>query len=207
MTGLYTGLAAAAISALGAGTSMAVTQGNLKKQDSQAAANIIKQGQINSKATNKVNELNANIAKSDPNAAEKQQTAAYLKALQQADPAQSGVNPAVKGASKRYDAATGAAKADVGNYARSTAQAMAATAAPQLQRIGEGNRIAGTASDLGLLNDQSNMQNGIFKTQLAGDTNDPYLSSLSGLLQGAGSGLSTYAGTKSKGSNPYLAGG
>lgn len=209
MTGLYTAIAAAALSAIGSGVGAYSQQQNLKNQDKQAAANIIAQGKINSEATGKVNDLNQQIAKSNANDQTKNQTADYIQALQRANPTQAGATAPVKGGSKRFAEANAQSTADVNKYARDTAGAMAATAAPQLQRIGEGNAIASTASDLGLLNDKSNMQQGIFKTQLGGDQSNPWLNSLSGLLQGSGSGLSTYAGMQAgkKGGNPYLGGG
>jgi len=208
MSGLYTAITAAALSAVGTGVSAYNQNQTMRKQDSQAASNLIKQQAINSQATQKVDQLNSAIAKSNPDDARKQQTAAYLEALNRAAPTQGTVTPATKGASKRFAQATAGAQQDVSDYARSTANNLAATAAPSLQRINEGNAIAGTASGLGLLNDQSNNQQGIFRTQLAGDANDPWLGALSGLLQGAGAGASTYAGGRSGATkNPYLSGG
>lgn len=197
MSGVFT--AAAALSLIGSGTAAYSQNQNLRKQDSQTAASIINQGKLNSQATSQVSQLNTKIAQANPQDAQKSQTAAYLEALRQANPTQSGVNPAVKGASKRYDQASADSQADVAKYARSTAGNLAATAAPQLQRIGEGNQIADTASNLGLLNDTSASEQGLLRTQLAGDSADPWLGAISGLLQGAGSGLATYGGYKSGG--------
>lgn len=204
--------AAAALGAIGTGVNAYSQRQNMRNQDRQAAAAITAQGDLNKQASQKVTDLTGKIAASDPNAAQKQQMASYLQALTQANPTQSGANPAVPGGSKRFVEATANSKGDVANYARSTASALAATAAPQLQRINEGNQIAGTASDLGLLQDSSNAQSGILKTKLAGDAPNPWLSSLSEVLQGAGQGGSIYAGgmmgkkPSSVGSNnPYLA--
>jgi hypothetical protein len=206
MSGLFT--AAAVASLVGTGASAYANNQNLRKQDNQAAASIIKEGALNSQAGADVAKTNAAIAKSNPDNTQKQQNAAYLAALQQAQPTQAGVNPGVKGASKRYNQATANSQQDVNDYARSTASNLASTAAPQLQRINEGNVIANTASKLGLLNDTANAQGGLLKTQLAGDQADPWLSSIGTLLQGAGQGASSYAGYKSgkkqTGSNPYL---
>jgi len=162
MSGVFTAVAALTLAGTGA-TAYANNQ-NLRKQDSQTASSIIKQGALNSQATSDVNKVNAAIARSSPQDAQKAQNAAYLKALQEAQPTQSGVNPGVKGASKRYGDASAASQQDVGNYARATASNLAATAAPQIQRIGEGNAIANTASNLGLLNDSSGAQAGLLRT-------------------------------------------
>lgn len=194
MSGLYSAIGAAALSAAGSGVNAYSQNQNMRTQDNQAAAATIKQGAINSQAEKATGNLNASIAKSNPADAQKAQMAAYMQALQQAQPTQSTTNAPVPGGSNRFAQASAASKADVANYARATANNTAAVAAPALQRIGEGNQIADTASQLGLLNDQSAQEQGILKTQLAGDQANPWLTSLSGVLQGAGNGLSTYAG-------------
>lgn len=197
MTGLYTAIGATALSAAGSGVNAYSQNQTMRKQDSQTAAAITQQGAINSKAEQAVGNLNNSIAKADPNEATKQQTAAYLAAANQA--AKTDTTPTVAGASKRYAQASMGAQSDIANYGRSTAANTAAVAAPSLQRIGEGNQIADTASQLGRYNDESASEQGILKTQLAGDAQNPWLSATSALLSGAGSGLSTYAGYKKGG--------
>lgn len=211
MSGLYSAIGAAALSAAGTGANAYAQNQDMRTKDSQAAASIVKQGQINSKAEGAVGQLNNTIAKSNPAEAQKQQMAAYTQAIQQAAPTQSATNPGVPGGSKRYSEASAASKADVASYARATAGNEAAVAAPSLQRIGEGQQIGNVASELGRFNDESSSEQGILKTQLAGDQANPWLTSLSGVLEGAGQGLSTYGGYKSGqkktgmgASNPYL---
>lgn len=204
MSGLYTAIGAAALSAAGSGVNSYSQNQNMRKQDSQAAQSIINQGNINSKAEGAVNNLNTAISKSNPAGAQKSQTAAYLQATQQ----NPSTTPSVPGGSKRYVQSSAAAKNDIANYARATAGSSAAVAAPNLQRIGEGQQISDTASQLGRFNDESSSEQGILKTQLAGDQANPWLTSLSGVLSGAGNGASTYAGYKRGGgmggSNPYV---
>lgn len=202
MSGLYTAIGSAALTAAGSGVNAYSQNQNMRTQDNQAAQSIIKQGQINSKATHAVDDLNTSISRSSPNAAVKQQTAAYLAA---ANAAPSTI-PTVPGGSKRYTEAAAGAKADVANYARTTAGNAAAVNAPALQRIGEGNQIANVASELGRYNDESSAEQGILKTQLAGDQANPWLTSLGSVLSGAGSGLSTYAGYRKSmgGGNPFV---
>lgn len=199
MTGIYTAIGAAALSAAGTGANSYAQNQNMRKQDNQLAASTIKQGGINSQAENAVSKLNDSIARSNPDDATKQQTAAYLQAAQQAAKT-STTNPTVPGGSKRYSQAVAGSKADISDYARATAGNAAAVAAPQLQRMGEGNQIADTASQLGRYNDTSASEQGILRTQLAGDQANPWLSSLSQVLSGAGSGLSTYGGYRKGGS-------
>lgn len=202
MSGLYSAIGAAALSAAGTATNAYSENQNMRKQDSQAADSIIQQGKINSKAEGAVGQLNNSIAKSNPQNAQKQQTAAYLAAIQQAQPTQSATNPGVPGGSKRYTEANAASKDDIANYARATATNTAAAAAPSLQRIGEGQQIGDVASQLGRFSDESNSEQGILKTQLAGDQANPWLTSLAGVLQGAGSGLSTYGGYQAGSKKP-----
>lgn len=196
MTGLYTALTVAALSTLGTGVTAYSQNQNMRKQDQQAADSIRQQQQINSQAENAVGNLNKSVARSTPQDAQNSQTAAYVKALQDASATQGAAIPNVKGGSKRYDQAVTDSRADVNNYARQTASSLAATAAPQLQRIGEGQQIANVASDLGRYNDQSGAEQGLLKTQLAGDMSNPWLDSVGGLLNGAAAGYSTYAGSK-----------
>lgn len=191
MSGIFTALA---LTAVGTGTSMYAQNQNLKNQDQQQAQSIIKQGQINQQAEKAVSNLNQNIAKSNPDAAQKQQMQAYMQALQQAQPTQSAVNSNVPGGSKRFVQAQAASKNDIANYARSTAANTAAVAAPALQRIGEGNQIADVAGQLGRFADTSGQEQQILRTQLAGDQANPWLTSLGTVLQGAGQGMSSYAG-------------
>lgn len=224
MSGAYVSVASAVAAAAGEGLNAYNQNQNMRKQDNQTAQSIIRQGDLTKQAGQQVKSLTDKIAGSNPDDAVKQQNAAYLSALQQANPTQSTVSPAVGGASKRYTQATDAAKSDVANYGRSTASALAKTAAPQLQRIGEGNEIANTASNLGLISDASGAESGLLKTRLAGDSTNPWLGALSQVLQGAGQGGSMYAGyrmggmgatkkapgysdtpTGMGGSNPYLA--
>lgn len=195
MSGLYTAIGAAALTAAGSGVNSYSQNQNMRKEDAQSAQSIINQGKINSQAETAVGNLNKSIAQSNPNTATKDQTAAYLAAAHQAA-ASGNTTPVVAGASKRYAQAQGGAQQDIENYARGTAANTAAVAAPQLQRIGEGNQIADTASQLGRFNDQSASEQAMLHTELAGDQANPWLSATSQLLSGAGNGLSTYAGYK-----------
>ena len=204
MSGAFT--AAAVASLVGAGVNSYAQNQNMRKEDNQTAQSIINQSQINAKAEKAVGDLNSSIAKSNPAQAQTQQNAAYVKALQDANLVQGTSIPGVSGASKRYNQAATAARSDVNNYARQTASNLAATAAPQLQRIGEGNQIANTASDLGLLNDQSSAEQALLKTRLAEDQANPWLTSVATLLQGAGQGYASYAGGRKPPANPYLGG-
>lgn len=196
MSGLYTAIGAAALSAAGTGVNAYNQNQQMRKQDNDAATSIVNQGRINSQAEGAVKNLNDNIAKSTPTKNTQDQTAAYLQAIN-SQPAAANTTPKVAGGSKRYTEAQGAAAQDVANYGRSTAENAAAVAAPSLQRIGEGNQIANVASELGRYNDQSANEQGLLRTKLAGDTANPWLGAFSQLLQGAGSGLSTYGGYRS----------
>src|SRR6201999_186756 len=84
MSGLYTAIGAAALSAAGTGVNAYSQNQNMRRQDNQAAAATMAQGSINQKAENAVSNLNNSIARSNPDAATKTQQAAYTQAAQQA---------------------------------------------------------------------------------------------------------------------------
>lgn len=199
MSGGYTALGAALLSAAGEATNSYAQNQNLKQQQNQTIAQINEQKDLQQQAEARVKNTVQTVKQANPNAAQDQQLEAYKKALtQQAQNVTSptGMGASVPGGSKRYAQAEQAAQSNVNNYANTQATNAAATAGAQLQRLGEGQSIASTASDLGMLQDTSQNQQGILKTQLAGDQADPWLTALSGALQGAGNGLGTYAGTQ-----------
>lgn len=199
MSGLYTAIGAAALSVAGEGVSSYNQNQSLKQQQNQATNEIEQQQQLQQQAESKVRNTVTQVAQANPNAAANSQLAAYKQALtQQAQNVASptGMGASVPGASKRYTQAQGAAQENVNDYANTQATNAADTAGAQLQRIGEGQDIASTASQLGLLQDTSQNKSGELNVQLAGDQPSPWLTALGGALSGAGSGLGTYAGTK-----------
>lgn len=184
------GLAAGAVvSALGAGTTMYANNQNQKNQQQQLAASNATQANIEREGAARVAATTAKTAAASPGAGAQDLLASYKAALSAANPQQSGAISNVSGGSKRYAESAASAKANVNDYATTMAKNLATTGGAQLQRIGTGQDIANTASDLGLISGQSNNESGVLKAQLAGDQANPWLTALGSVAQGAGSGL------------------
>jgi hypothetical protein len=146
------------------------------------------------------------VGNSTPAAGTNQLLAAYKTALAQGAPSQSAALPAISGASSRYAKSVASAKANVNDYATELAKNMAITGGAQLQRIGDANRIAQTASDLGALQTQSGNTSAALKTQLSGDQANPWVSALGSAVQGAGSGIMSHGLGTMGGSAPTAGG-
>lgn len=182
------GLAAGAVvSAIGAGTSMYANNQNQKNQNNQLAESELQQQNMERQGAAQVAQTTNKVAQANANSPAQQLLANYQKALTQANPTQ-GIAP-VTGGSKRYAESAASAKANVNDYASAMAGNLATTGGAQLQRIGTGNDIANTASNLGLLSGQSTNEQGVLKAQLAGDQANPWTLALGQITQGAGQGL------------------
>jgi hypothetical protein len=117
-----------------------------------------------------------------------QQLAAIQKALQSSAAVQNSnaASPDVPGASKAYKQEQAQASGSAQNYVNAIANSAATTQGTQLERVGEGEDIANTATQLGGLQQQSNEQNYVTKLQVEATQENPWLKSLGMLLSGAG---------------------
>lgn len=190
---LYIG---AALAAAGAATSSYATHQQLTKQDSIAAAGIIKQGDMQKQGENDVSATTGQLAKS--NATTQQQTnaqlAAYRSALQQSSGISNSADPNVPGASKAYKASQATAGATAGTYVDALAKSAATTEGTQLERVGENQDMAQTATNLGVLNQQSQEQNYVTQLKVRATQANPWLSSLGTLMSAAGTAFGGAAG-------------
>jgi hypothetical protein len=166
----------------------------LNKQDKITAANILEQGNLNKQAEGDVSSTINKIAASNPEASKAKMLTAENQALQLGAATSASAQPAVPGASKSYKAAVGGANATAGDYINNIKQGMAGTNAPTLQRIGESQDIANTASDIGLLGQQSQRQN--YAAQVAEQSvrQNPWLQDLGMTMQAAGTIMGGYQG-------------
>lgn len=182
-------LLAAGMSAAGSGASMVSQNNQLQQQDQTAAAGIMRQGAINRQAQNQVSNLTQKIATSNPNAIAANLKAQYAAALQN-----NGTNtePSEPGGSKRYGQATATANANIGAYGGQQADIASRVNAPTLQRLGESEQIGATAGNLGGLQNQSNNQSALTKTEIESIGANPWLSAMGGVLKGAGAGIGAY---------------
>lgn len=182
------GLAAGAvISAIGAGTSMYAQNQNQKNQNNQLAQNIEQEQNLEKEGANQVAQTTSKVAQANANGPAQQLLQKYQQALTQANPTQA--ISSVPGGSKRYAESAASAKANVNDYANAMASNSAITGGAQLSRIGTGNDIADTASNLGLLNGQATNASGVLNAQLKGDQANPWTTALGSIVQGVGSGV------------------
>jgi hypothetical protein len=79
---------------------------------------------------------------------------------------------------------------------------MARTDAPTLQRIGEQEQIGSTASDLGLLQNTSQGQEGVTKLGVQSVQSNPWLAAAAATANGVGSGYAKYKGWQAPGAPP-----
>jgi len=186
----------------GAGTvaSGVATADQLKQQNDIAAAGIIQQGMLQKRGESDVGNLvSSKIAQSTATAQQKtaQQLAAYRSALTQSSAIDSSASPNVPGASKAYKAEQGTASTTANTYVNALANSAAVTQGTQLERVGEGEDIASTAGQLGLLSTQSNEQNYVTQLQMKATQANPWLNSLGMLLKGAGAAYGAVGGLAS----------
>lgn len=190
------GIIGAGLSVGGGLTSAYAQNQQLNKQSDIAAAGIIKQGQLQKQGVADVNATTKTLAESNANtqAASDKQLAAYRAALQQSSGISQSAEPNVPGASKAYKAEQTNAGAGASSYVDALAKSAATTQGTSLERIGEGQAQADTATKLGLLANNSSEQNYLTKLQIQSTQANPWLESLSMLMKGAGAGLGAYAG-------------
>lgn len=187
----------AALSAAGTGATMVSQQDTLHKQDQIAAQGIMRQGQLNSQADQKVSDLTQKLAASNPQDAIDKQKASYMKALMSVAPAQAGANPTMPGASKKYANDVSNADANVQNYGTTQAGIMARTDAPTIQRLGEQEQIGSTAGDLGLIQNQSVGQQDVTKLGIQSTHSNPWVAAAAAAAQGVSAGYSKVHGWNS----------
>lgn len=166
----------------------------LNKQDKITAANILEQGNLNKQAEGDVSSTVKKIAASDPAAAKAKMLGAENQALELGAQTSGSAQPNVPGASKAYKAAVGGANASAGDYINNLKQGIAGTNAPTMQRIGESQDIASTASNLGLLGQQSSRENYASQVAEQGVRQNPWLQDLGMTMQAAGTIMGGYQG-------------
>lgn len=188
----------AGLIASGIGTDVSAYAQNqaLKQQDNIAAQGIIKQAQLQKTGSNEVSALTNQVAQSNAKtqAASAQQLKAYQDALQQGSGISASASPNVPGSSKAYKAEQGVAGTTASNYVNAIANSAATTEGTQLERVGEGEQMGQTATDLGMLQNQSNEQNYLTKLGIQSTQANPWLEGLGTLLQAGGAAYGATAG-------------
>jgi hypothetical protein len=178
----------------------------LTKQDAILADGIVKQGMLQKQGEGDVQKATTTMSQSNANAAAKsaQQLQAFQKALQQGSAISSSASPDVPGASKAYKATQGTAGTSANDYVNAIANSAATTQGTQLERVGEGQTMADTASQLGVLSGQSNEQNYVTQLKTRAVQQNPWLNALGQVLKGASMATGFAAGWSGGGKTPGI---
>lgn len=193
-------IAALATSAAGTIVTGMAQQEAVNKQNDIAAAGIIKQGQLQQQGENDVSQVTKQISSQTPAQQTAAQLASYQKALTEQNANLQSDQPNVPGASKAYTQEKAVSGGDAANYVNALAKSGAVTEGTQLERVQEGQEIAGTASNLGLLQTQSNEQAYLTKLQIQATQANPWLTAIGNVMKGAGAAMGTAAGWNAAGS-------
>jgi hypothetical protein len=184
----------AGTAALGAGISSYAQNQALRKQDSAAAAGIVRQGalrqQANADVTKTITDRATNNA-ANLNDRKRALDEQYAAALQRAAPIQGGSIVSQPGGSKRYMAGVTGARTNVADFSRDLAARTAALDAPAATNLETQLRLGDTATKLGLLGDTSANEGNLTEMQVKAIQANPWLLAGGAALQGAGS---AYAG-------------
>ncbi|MDE2098515.1 MAG: hypothetical protein KGL39_14775 [Patescibacteria group bacterium] len=177
------------MSAAGAGVDAYAQNQQLKSQDNAAAAGIMQQARLNKQAESDVGQTVKSVANSNAASAAEaaKQLAAYRAALQQSQGITASASPGVPGASKAYAARQAADTSSAQQYINALTNSAATTQGTQLERVQEGQQLAKTATNLGLLGQQSQNQDFLTKLQIQQQQTNPWLTALGASLKGAGS--------------------
>lgn len=176
-----------------AATTIAQAQ-QLNKQNDIAAAGIIDQGNLQKQGEGDVASLTKTISQETPQQKTAQQLSAYQKALQQSAPISNSDQPGVPGAGSAYKKEAASAGAGASNYVNALAKSGATIEGTQLERVQEGQQLGNTASQLGLLSQQSDEQSYLTKLQIQGTQANPWLMALGTAAKAYGSMASMGAG-------------
>jgi hypothetical protein len=209
----------AAISALGTGVQYENTQSANNRAQNSEAQSIMDQMNLQNKGASAVNRVTQQIATDTPQQIADKATGQYVDVLRKnAAGTQTGSGntssilfgqptsslPSNIKASSRYGTDTAASQAETQSYGNQLAGEMGQIDAATRQRQNEGLAQEGLGTNLNLLNGESYTKNFVnqLRTSTAGQSS-PWLTLLSGALNGAGSTLSKNIGP----STPATAGG
>jgi hypothetical protein len=189
-------LIAAGLSMAGTAAGAYAKSQQLRKQDQITAQGIAAQNQLQKQGESAVTNTTNSLAQSNAAVQKKsaQQLGAYQTALEQAQPLSSSASPAVPGASSAYNAEKAKASTSASDYVNAIANSAATTEGTQLERVGEGQQMASTATQLGDLQRQSNEQNYVTQLKVRATQANPWITSLGALLQGAGTAYGIASG-------------
>ena len=186
-----------AVGAAGSAVGGLAQKGLLNQQNQSALQGINAQGVLQRQGNADVTGLTNTIANSNQNTqnAIQGQLGSYNAALAKMSPQTQAAQPSVAGASGAFEADRARAGGSAQDYVNAIKNSAATTQGTQLERVGEGQQMAGTASNLGLLNTQSQQQNYLTQLQIRAAQANPWLTALSSVMKGAGAAMGGGAGS------------
>lgn len=164
-----------------------------RKQDEALAAGIRSQAATQRKATARVDEAIADIAKSSPGKAQATALGQYQQATRGTEQ-QARAGQALEGLSEAYDAATRAGQASSSERIGNVADLLSRIDAPALQRQREGFGQADLASSLGVLGGESQGQDFLARLKAGAVRRSPWIDAFSAGLSAAAKNYSAQAG-------------
>lgn len=192
MTWIAAGIALAAAAA-----SAYNTQRTARKQDQQLAAGIREKSRVQRKADQRIadelDQLKQSTSRDDQQGAMAQYQEALRGTQQQAQAGQ-----ALAGLSQEYDAATGAAQAQTGNYLSQVVDSLSRIDAAGLQRQREGMRVGELGTDLRVLGREAEGIDFLANMRAQGVRRSPYLDALAAGLNAYGGGIGSAGTTTGK---------
>lgn len=177
------------LSTVGGGTKFINTQAAMGRKDQQAAEGIRRQGVLQRGANLKVGQQIEDIAGSTGEPERAESLGGFLDALRAAEGTTTGALPDIPGASERFAERVEGGKKRIATEGTARAGRLSRIDAPRFQRIGEGQRIGRTASDLGETARQSSAEDFLTQLRVASERPNEFLDALGSIMSGAGSAM------------------
>lgn len=174
------------LSAVGTGASM-YNNNQVQKRQEEATAEGLRQQQVRQQQADAAvaSQIN-NVKNSSPEASREASTKAFMDQLQR-----SRQQAITTGGGDRYGNELNAAGTDVDNYGKKVADTLARISAPELQRQGEAQQFARTASDLGGISRNSAADDFLTQLRLRSIRPDAGIGALGSLAGGVANGLAS----------------
>lgn len=171
------------------GTALQQASANQERRDREriAAEGVRRNSQLNQEASQRVSQEIQKVASASPDAERLKANNDFIDALRKSKTSDGGADfGAAPGASDRFTADVGQARAGAGAEGRALAGNLAAIDAPQYARVNENRGIADTATDLSLIEGRGKGQDFLAQLALARANGNPGLETIGGGLSAFG---------------------
>ena len=177
------------ITAVAGGVSTVNQQRALKKQDREVARGIREQGEIQRESNRRVNEQIDELAGATGEAEQAAALSDFQQAIRSGREQTEGSTQDVVGASDRFAERVGDARASVRGEGQEQAERLSVIDGILRQRIGEGQDIGRTESDLTALRNTSNAADFLTRLRASEIRPNPWVDLAAGIAGGVGSGM------------------